>query len=118
LFCGGDRHALDHDHHCDGKQGAAEANYRAPYAAGRDTSEAAAHSIEPTAWSLCGRLLAAIKARGPAGFTCAEVEAAFDLRHQTASARLWDLHTRAYIRDSGARRPTATGRKAVVWIAA
>jgi hypothetical protein len=90
--------------------------YQAPYAAGRETSMEAAASIEPSAQSLCGQILAAIKAAGLHGLTCDEVEDRFELRHQTASARLWDLHTRDYIRDSGQRRLTSARRRAVVWI--
>lgn len=93
-------------------------DYTAPFAAGRETSEAAAQSIEPTASSLCGQIYASLKRRGDNGLTCSEVEQLYELRHQTASARLWDLHTRSFIVDSGQRRPTTSGRKAIVWVAA
>jgi hypothetical protein len=121
LFCGGDASRPNHLAYCDGRQGRVVEPfepYRAPFAVTSETSRAAAHSVEPTAVSLCGQILAALKARGASGLTCAEVEDRFGLRHQTASARLWDLRTRAYIRDSGARRETSSGRKAVVWVAA
>lgn len=53
-------------------------------------------------------MLRLLRQRGPNGATCAEVEQALRLPHQTASAR---------IRDSGARRLTPSGRKAIVWVA-
>ncbi len=123
LFCGGDASEPSHLLRCDGRQGRVEAltfdePYRAPFAAGRETSQEAARSVEPSAESLCGQILAEVQRLKPDGLTCAEVEGRFSLRHQTASARLWDLHTRGYIRDSGERRLTSSGRKAVVWIAA
>lgn len=95
-----------------------EVNYTAPYAVGSDTSQAAALSMQPTAQSLGGKILADIKQQGVLGRTCAEVEAQATLRHQTASARLWELRAKGHIKDSGIRRPTPSGRKAVVWIAA
>jgi len=88
-----------------------------PYAAGSDTSQAAAVSIALTAGTLNARIFDYLEAAGAAGATCAELEDAFGLRHQTASARVWDLRTRGYIRDSGARRRTSSGRLATVWIA-
>lgn len=83
-----------------------------------DTAQAAAASIAPSAATLCAHVLALIRGRGRLGLTCAEIEALTGLSHQTASARLWDLHTRVHIRDSGVRRLTPSGRKAKVWIAA
>jgi hypothetical protein len=119
LFCGGDASHPYHLLRCDGRQGKVEAlleePYQAPYAAGSETSQAAATSIEPTAESLCGVIYAALK-RTPGGLTCSEVETRFELRHQTASARLWDLHTRGHIVDSGQRRPSLSGRASIVWV--
>ena len=93
--------------------------YRAPFAKDSDTSRAAAASVEHGAESLCAVIFAAIKAAGDHGMTCFEVEERFALKHQTASARLWDLHTKTTVlMDSGRRRPTSSGRKAVVWIVA
>jgi hypothetical protein len=121
-FCGVPIAADDllHALQCDGRQGRVEAgwletNYHAPYAAGRETSAAAALSVEPTAESLCGVIYAALK-QTPTGLTCSDVETRFDLTHQTASARIWDLHTRGFITDSGARRPSLTGRASIVWV--
>lgn len=122
-FCGSEIDLL-HDLRCDGRQGRVEAafalddaDYHAPFAAGRPTSAAAAQSVEPTAESLCGIIYAAVK-QTAAGLTCSDVETRFELKHQTASARLWDLHTRGFIADSGQRRPSLTGRASIVWVAA
>lgn len=121
LFCGGDESDPQHRDRCDGRQGGRPepgdpfAAYTAPYAVGRETSAAAAHAIEPSAVTLCGQVLAAIRACH--GLTCFEIEEALHLRHQTASARIWDLHTRGLITDSGARRLTSASRAAVVWVA-
>lgn len=50
------------------------------------------------------------------GATCDEIEVRLDMPHQTASARVNELHNWRYIRDSDFRRRTRSGRKAVVWI--
>lgn len=123
-YCGGDPLELNHASRCDGRQGGREDagllpwNYRAPFARGRETSEAAADSVTPNAGTLCAEILSEIQHCGTAGATCAEVEERFHLRHQTASARLWDLHTRGFIRDVGIRRATSSGRQAIAWVAA
>lgn len=82
----------------------------------RQTSLDAARSIEATAGSLRAQILQAITARRPDGLTCAEIETLFTLRHQTASARLTELHTRGLITDSDRRRKTDSGRRAIVWV--
>ncbi len=119
VFCGC---VADGDHlrRCDGRQGRVEAvfePYRAPAVPYRETSVAAARSIEPRAVSLCGKVLEAIRSTRDRGLTCDEVKARLGLTHQTGSARIWDLHTRSLIRDSGQRRPSMSGRQSIVWIA-
>jgi DNA adenine methylase len=79
----------------------------------RDTSIAAANSLSDSVDQLRSRVLVEIRERG--GATCDEVEVALDLRHQTASARIRELTVEDKIRDSGERRLTRSGRKAVVW---
>lgn len=44
-----------------------------------------------------------------------EIEEALDLKHQTASARRRELVLAGLVRDSGQRRRTSSGRRAVVW---
>lgn len=49
------------------------------------------------------------------GSTCDELEVALLMSHQTTSARVRDLAKAGKIVDSGRRRLTRTGRKAIVW---
>lgn len=50
------------------------------------------------------------------GATCDETEVALDIRHQTASCFIRFLTQDNHLRDSGDRRLTRAGRKAIVWI--
>lgn len=47
--------------------------------------------------------------------TSDELERIFDMRHQTVSARLSELHYAGFIEASGMERPTRSGRNAIVW---
>lgn len=49
------------------------------------------------------------------GLTCQEVERMTGISHETISARIWELHTRGWLRDSGKTRRTEARRKAIVW---
>lgn len=85
-----------------------------PYARGSATSKAAAKSVSHTAASsLRSKCLSFIKSMG--GATCDEIEVAFRMRHQTASARIRELAQRDLIKDSGFNRLTRSGRSATVW---
>jgi hypothetical protein len=77
------------------------------------TSRAAAESIRPVASRLALAVLEHIREAG--GATCHEVEAGLKLAHQTASARIRELAQRDEVRDSGVKRPTPSGRMAIVW---
>lgn len=83
----------------------------------RDTSKEAARLIEPKASALRFRIMAEIQVRGSFGATCDELEQAFGMSHQTVSARCRELNMTGKTRDSGQRRPTRSGRKAIVWVA-
>ena len=50
------------------------------------------------------------------GLTCDDLESLLDLKHQTCSARVYDLHTTGRIVDSGRKRATRSGTAATVWI--
>lgn len=79
-----------------------------------DTSKEAWRSILPKlilTWRETVRVL--IDKRE--GLTCDEVEVIAGMKHQTASARIRDLYLEGAILDSGERRPTRSGRSAVVW---
>ena len=58
----------------------------------------------------------AVRAAGPAGLTCDDLEAHLAMRHQTCSPRVNELVAQGRLLDSGQRRRTRTGRTAVVWI--
>lgn len=84
-----------------------------------DTSLAARDSIEEHLNRLETIVLQRIRQAGTGGLTTDEIEAATQLSHQTASARVRDLAAKhCRIVDSGVRRPTRSGRKAIVWVAA
>jgi hypothetical protein len=88
---------------------------RAPFVRASDTSRQAASSIEPDARTLRGIVLAFVRGRSDNGATCDEVEIELGLRHQTASARIRELVQAKFLRDSGVRRLTRSGRGAAVW---
>lgn len=89
----------------------------APYSDAQ-TSLLAALEIEPHLGRLEAEVLAAIRSAGPRGLCDHEIEAATGLLHQTASARRRGLVLRGAVTDSGARRPTPSGRLAKVWVVA
>lgn len=79
------------------------------------TSDQARASIAPCAAHLRARVLTYITSQGNRGATCDEAEAALGLSHQTTSARLRELAIASSVMDLGERRPTRSGRSAVVW---
>lgn len=81
------------------------------------TSHDAAVQIKPEAATLRARVLDAIAAAGDKGATDDEIEQATGLVHQTASARRRELVLAGKLVDIG-RRPTRSGRKAIVWTVA
>ncbi len=83
------------------------------YVRDSETSMAAAESVENVAGTLRAKIAAFIERRG--GATCDEVEAAMDLRHQTASARITELRLLGEIEKTDAKRATRSGRGAVVY---
>lgn len=82
----------------------------------RDTSIDAEKTIQKE--NLEAIVLSFVQGRGLRGATCDEAEVHLGLRHQTSSARFTALNKRGDIVDSGRRRPTRSGRKAIVWIKA
>ena len=81
--------------------------------AGGDTSADAAKAIKPDVLTIRRKVFRALVD----GATCDEIEQTLELTHQTASARVRELAQAGTIRDSGERRLTRSGRKAIVWIA-
>jgi len=76
------------------------------------TSQAAYASVKPHLGRLQTRILEEIERRPS---TDDEIEQRLDLLHQTASATRRCLVKAGRIIDSGDRRKTRSGRKAIVW---
>ena len=77
----------------------------------------AKRSMEHVIPSLRERLLQVIKAAGETGLTTDEAEMISTRPHQTVSPRINELARLGVIKDSGIRRTTRSGRKAVVYVA-
>jgi len=90
-------------------------NFEAPHN-NTDTSKLAAEEIKPHLGHLQSTVYSYILKQGDSGATCEEVERALDLAHQTASARVYELHHKGRIKDSGHRRLTTKKRLAIVWV--
>ena len=88
-----------------------------PYVKSSDTSRDAAESMRPHVSAIERAVLAWVR-DWRMGATCDEVECGMGLSHQTASARLKGLADKGLIKDSGARRPTRSGRMARVYVVA
>jgi hypothetical protein len=83
-----------------------------------DTSLAAVESIdEETMSRRMRRIFVHIKAAAD-GATCWEVEQALGMLHQTTSSYIRKLFMNGCLRDTTKRRPTGSGRMAIVWEAA
>lgn len=88
-----------------------------PFVVGSDTSREAAESLVDALPQLQSLVYGFIRGRGLGGATCDEVEVGLGLRHQTASARVYELANKGLIIDSGLRRRTRSGRRAAVYVA-
>jgi len=82
-----------------------------------ETSRAAAKSVRGNARSMRAQVLGWFISRGEHGGTNDECEQALRMRTQTVTARVNELHRLGLLRDSGRRRKTRTGRRAIVWTA-
>jgi hypothetical protein len=91
----------------------ATTTHTAPSAANASTSHAALASAQASAPAVRHRIIATLMERG--GHTCDELEHLLGYSHQTTSARITDLAKHHRIRDSGTRRLTRSGHKAIVW---
>lgn len=87
-----------------------------PFAEGRETSMLAALSVAEHTSALRWKVYRLIAKEGLEGLTCDEVEILTGLKHQTASARVYELHKGGYIVDSDKRRKTRSNRDAIVWV--
>lgn len=84
----------------------------------RDTSIAALESMKLVAPSLRDRIAERYARIGDVGATCEEIERWFCRSHQTISSAMRAIQKRGAIVDSGKRRPTSSGRQAIVWVSA
>jgi hypothetical protein len=89
----------------------------AGFVRGSETSKAAAEAVDVHAGLMRNQVLAFIRARGDEGATDQEVSLALDMDSDTARARRCELRDSGLVRDNGRRRPTASGRRAVAWVA-
>lgn len=85
-----------------------------PYVKGSETSEAAAKSIKTDK----GRAaVLAVLRQHPGGLTDEEIQGLTGLSPSTERPRRVELWRSGVLKDSGVRRPTSTGRYAVIWVA-
>lgn len=96
-----------------------EATYpHAPGAKDRDTSQDAADAIAPAAGRIQRMVLAQIVAAGRAGLTTNECADQLDMDKGTVQPRTSELAALGKIVDGGQRRLNASGKRAIVWVAA
>ncbi|MBF8297390.1 MAG: hypothetical protein HW395_47 [candidate division NC10 bacterium] len=88
----------------------------APPSVNTETSRQAAAEIAPRLSALQEDILRYLRGRAD-GATCDQLEDALTLRHQTCGPRLRELALSGAIVDTGIRRRTRSGRKAIVWLA-
>jgi len=81
------------------------------------TSTAAAVAIEHDAPRLRNLVYGFIASRAERGATDQECQLALGLSSQSQGPRRVELVTSGHVQDSGDRRPTLSGRKAIVWTA-
>ena len=79
----------------------------------RETSRAAADAVAERAPHLRARALAVIERSN--GLTADEVAGRLGLSILSIRPRMTELARLGRVRDSGARRPNASGKKAIVW---
>lgn len=89
----------------------------APGARRRDTSQAAAESMAPSAARLRQMVMNCIEGN-PGGLTADEVADRLCLSVLSARPRVTELNKMGMIRDTGERRKNASGRSAAVWVKA
>ena len=92
------------------------ADVTANYHRGNPESEAAHTSIKSTKGLLRAEVVASIDGQARRGATCEETERRLHRSHQSVSARITEAKARHELVDSGARRPTRTGRGAAVYV--
>lgn len=92
----------------------ASEHYRRVLSIYQETSGDAWRSIEPHLAEVDALILTAIR-DGYEGATSDEVERQTGLKHQTVSAQIRHMAEAGLLVDSGLKRPTRSGRNAIVW---
>ncbi len=82
-----------------------------------ETSRRAAESMVPAAMAQAARVFHFIAECGEEGATDHEVQAELGMTGDSERPRRWSLQRSGLICDSGQRRKSPKGRKAIVWIA-
>ena len=82
-----------------------------------DTSIAAADALAPKLGRLQRMAAATILDAGPSGLTADELAARLGMDRWSIQPRTTELKRKGIVRDSGQRRPNATDKQAIVWIA-
>ena len=85
------------------------------FAVGSDTSRAAAESVSEVKGWMRRRVWKALNRRGDRGATDEELQRALRMNPSTERPRRVELVESELVIDSGRRRPTRSGRMAVVW---
>ncbi len=84
---------------------------------GVDTSIAAADTVAGIAGPLRRMVYRAVHEAGLRGLTTDEIAAALRMHRYSVQPRTTELKYDRRIRDSGRRRPNASGCRAIVWVA-
>ena len=84
-----------------------------PYS-NQTTSKAAANVVQAQTSRACVARL--IHRRSPVGITDEQIEDALRLKHQSASARRWEMMIRGLVVDSGRQGVNRSGCKATLWV--
>lgn len=82
-----------------------------------DTSAAAAQAIDMSVGYLQRVALRAIRDAGDRGLTTNELAALVPIGRESIQPRTSELRSMGLIKDIGARRLNANGKKAIVWVA-
>lgn len=83
----------------------------------QQTSKDAYESVKPYVPTIKERVYDVIASYGSDGMTTDEIEGYLNLAHQTVSPRVLELRQDGLLKDSGEKRKTISGRKAIVWVA-
>ena len=84
-----------------------------------DTSAEAGASMNPHVAGIarqCFDEITSVYRSDGVGLTVDQLEQLMNSRHQTVSARVNELRNKGWVRDSGVKRPTRSGRSAIVWM--